>query len=52
VTLGAGDVAATGRSQIGVHNVVGSTVYRYVRLMTDVGGTTPSINFTAFLAKN
>jgi len=51
VTLGATDVTVNGRSEVYFSNRSGDTVYRYVRIFFDVGGTTPSINATAFLAK-
>lgn len=44
-------VTATGRNEAAFSTRQGSTNYRYVRLFTDVGGTTPSINFTAYIAK-
>jgi hypothetical protein len=43
-------ILATGRVVVGVSNVKSGTAYRYARLTTTVGGTTPSINYTAFLA--
>jgi hypothetical protein len=52
VELGSGAVAATGRAEIHVTNEQGGTIYRYVRAYIDVGGTTPSINSTIFLAKH
>lgn len=51
VELGSVAVAASGRSEIHFVNQVGDTIYQYVRLYSDVGGTTPSINSTAFIAK-
>lgn len=51
VEIGSGTVLATGRSEIGVSNDQGGTIYRYVRAFIDVGGTTPSVNCTIFLAK-
>lgn len=56
VGLGAGaDVDnGTGRYVMPFHNEKGGTgtVYRYLRLYADVGGTSPSITYTAFVAKN
>jgi hypothetical protein len=43
-------VYAVGRIRVGVSNLKSGTAYRYMRLTTTVGGTTPSINYTAFLA--
>lgn len=43
-------ITATGRVTVGVSNVKSGVAYRYARMFTDVGGTTPSINYTAFLA--
>ncbi|MGM4891259.1 hypothetical protein [Tardiphaga sp. 839_C3_N1_4] len=44
-------VSAAGRAAAPFQTRIGSTNYRYVRAYTDVGGTTPSLNFTAFLGK-
>jgi hypothetical protein len=44
-------VSAAGRASAPFQTRIGSTNYRYVRAYTDVGGTTPSLNFTAFLGK-
>ena len=45
-------LAGSARTEVHFVNQVGSTVYQFVRLFTDVGGTAPSINFTAFIAKD
>lgn len=42
---------AVGRFAVPVRNEQNGTLYRYVRLSTAVAGTTPSITFSAFLAK-
>lgn len=52
VELGSLSVTATGRSVMSFSTRQGTTNYRYVRLFTDVGGTTPSVNFTAYITKN
>lgn len=46
-----GESAASvvGRYELPVTNEINGTTYRYMRMYTDVGGTTPSINYTAFL---
>ncbi len=47
-----GDVTSTvGRYILPVRSEINGTWYRYARLFIDVTGTTPSINFTAYLAK-
>lgn len=43
-------ITAIGRYEIPFVNQKGATEYRYLRLFTDVGGTTPSINYTAYAA--
>ncbi|WP_420104512.1 hypothetical protein [Bosea sp. (in: a-proteobacteria)] len=40
----------TGQRFLGIATEVGDTVYRYLRLYHVISGTTPSINYTAFLA--
>jgi hypothetical protein len=42
---------ALARNELLFSNQQGSTQYRYLRAYIDVGGTTPSINATAFIAK-
>lgn len=44
-------ITSVGRTEAMFSTRQGSTNYRYVRVFTDVGGTTPSVNFTAYLAK-
>lgn len=46
---GGGQTSVAGVYEIPVTNEQADTVYRYVRLYTFCGGTTPSINYTAFL---
>lgn len=41
----------TGRFVVPFRNEQNGTLYRYVRLSTKVEGTTPSITFSAFIAK-
>jgi hypothetical protein len=43
---------AVGRFVVPFRNEQNGTVYRYVRLSTKVDGTTPSITFSAWLAKD
>jgi hypothetical protein len=43
---------ATGRFAVPFRNEQNGTTYRYVRLSTAVAGTTPSITFSAWLAKD
>jgi len=46
------DLGAAGdRFIVPFSNAVGGTVYRYVRLVANVSGTTPSIDYRAFVAK-
>jgi hypothetical protein len=52
VELASLGVTATGRQETSFSTRQGSTNYRYVRGYLDVGGTTPSLNFTAYLAKH
>lgn len=47
---GGGQVSTVGRYELGVTNEQADVVYRYVRAYTKVAGTTPSINYTAFLS--
>lgn len=51
-TGGADVVAAVGRHLMRFTNWKNGTLYRYIRLYTVCGGTTPSINYTGFLAKD
>lgn len=51
VELASGVVSEAGRLEVPFSNVRGGTVYRYLRAYNDVGGTSPSINSTVFLAK-
>lgn len=51
VLIGESADSLVGRYEMGVCNEVNGTLYRYARLYTDVGGTTPSINYTAYLVK-
>lgn len=48
---GSGADSTTGRYEMPVVNEFNGTVYRYARLYTRAAGTTPSINYTGFLAK-
>ena len=50
VLAGASDLT-TGRYVIPFSLTQGDTTYRYIRAYTDVTGTTPSINYTAFVSK-
>lgn len=43
--------AAPGRQEIYFVNEADNTIYQYARLKHTIGGTTPSINYVAFLAK-
>lgn len=45
------DLIASGRYVIPFRNEEGGILFRYVRLSTAVAGTTPSIDFAAFIAK-
>lgn len=51
VELGSVLMTAAERKEIHFVNQVGSTIYQFVRLYTDVTGTTPSLNYTGFIAK-
>lgn len=48
--VGESVASVVGRYELPFCNEVNGTVYRYMRLYTDVGGTTPSINYTALIA--
>jgi len=52
VELAAVLVTAAGRVDLPFSNVKGGTTYRYIRAHNTVGGTTPSINATIFVAKD
>jgi hypothetical protein len=52
-TTAPGDAdTAVGRFTVPFRNEQNGTIYRYVRLSTVVAGTTPSITFSAWLAKD
>lgn len=51
VLIGESAASVVGRYELGICNEVNGTLYRYARLYTDVGGTTPSINYTGFLVQ-
>jgi len=51
ITLGRVNVDAAGRSEVYFSNVHAGEPLRYIRAYNDVGGTTPSINSTIFIAK-
>ncbi len=52
VVLGSVTVTvASARNEASFSNAQGDTVYRYVRAYHTLAGTTPSINYTAFIAK-
>jgi hypothetical protein len=44
-------VTSIGRKVIPFTNLVAGTVYRYCRIYATLAGTTPSINYTAYIAK-
>lgn len=44
--------SAAGRYEFAFSNEINGTVYRYARAYTDVSGTTPSINYIAFVVQN
>lgn len=52
VQLASLTITATGRNEALFSTRQGSTNYRYVRIYTDVNGTTPIDNYTAYIAKN
>lgn len=52
VELGSVTVDAAGRSTLRFTNQPNDVVYRYVRAYFTLAGTTPSINATAFIAKD
>ncbi len=49
---GGGQNSTVGRYELGVTNEQADTVYRYIRLYTKAAGTTPSINYTAFMSND
>lgn len=51
VTLNSAD-SVVGRYEISFTNEINGTLYRYMRLFTDVGGTTPSINYVAYVVQD
>lgn len=51
VLIGESADSVVGRYELAVTNQINGTTYRYMRMYTDVGGTTPSINYTAFLVQ-
>lgn len=50
VRAGSAKDSVTGIYELPVTNEAADTVYRYIRLYVQIAGTTPSINFTAFLS--
>lgn len=50
--LGSVLISGTGRSEIPFSNVQAGVTYRYAREYHTLAGTTPSINYTAFIAKD
>lgn len=51
VELGSVTVGAAARAEVHFVNQIGATLYQFVRVFSTVAGTTPSINFTALIAK-
>lgn len=49
---GSGQNSVVGQYEIGVTNEQADVVYRYIRAFTVCAGTTPSINYTAFLSND
>jgi hypothetical protein len=49
VTGGSADTVV-GRYELGVSTEFNGTIYRYIRINAVIAGTTPSINYVAFLA--
>lgn len=49
---GGAQTSVPGMYEIGVTNEQADVIYRYVRAYVRVAGTTPSINFTAFLSND
>lgn len=49
VLIGESADSVVGRYELPVCNEINGVTYRYMRIYTDVGGTTPSINYTAAL---
>lgn len=52
VELGSTTVSAVGRAELHFVNFRADVTYRYVRELHTLGGTAPSINFTAFVGKH
>lgn len=52
VQLAALTLTATGRNAIPFSNVQNNEIYRFIRAFITVGGTSPSINNTIFIAKD
>lgn len=50
VRAGGAQTSTVGQYEIGVTNEAADVVYRYVRAYTRAAGTTPSVNYTAFLS--
>lgn len=46
--IGESAASVVGRYELPFSNEINGTTYRYARMYTDVGGTTPSINYTAW----
>lgn len=44
-------LTGAGRDTMPFDNQIGDTVYQFVRIKHTIGGTTPSVNYTAFIAK-
>lgn len=51
VLIGESAASVIGRYEMKCSNEINGVIYRYMRMYTDVGGTTPSINYTAYLAQ-
>ena len=50
VRLGGAGTSLIGGYEVGFTNEQADVIYRYIRLFTVVAGTSPSINYNAFLA--
>jgi hypothetical protein len=50
ITLASADTAVPSRHELPFSNEINGTVYRYMRLFTDVAGATASIDYVAFAA--
>lgn len=44
--------SVVGRYTLGLDNEMAGTIYRYGRIQCVIGGTTPSISYQAFMARN